>query len=83
MKCEELLEALNEYVDGELDAAVCESFEDHLKGCSPCQIVVDNIRKTITLYRDGEPYEMPAEFHQQLSPVLRRKWKEKFPSVDV
>jgi anti-sigma factor RsiW len=53
MKCEELLKYLNEYVDGTVDPAVCEEFEKHLAGCNPCQVVVDNIRKTITLYIAG------------------------------
>ena len=42
------------------------TFEHHLAGCNPCQIVVDNIRKTITLYKEGKAYEMPLEFKQRL-----------------
>ncbi len=83
MKCEELLAALNDYVDGQLDPAICEAFQEHLEGCNPCQIVVDNIRQTIRLYKAGEPYEMPEEFHRRLCGELRRRWKEKFPSADV
>ena len=78
MKCEDLLKALNEYIDGDIDPEVCEGFEDHLAGCNPCQIVVDNIRQTIHLYRDGEPYELPPEFHQRLHDTLRQRWQEKF-----
>ena len=80
MKCEELLAALNEYVDGDLDPAICDSFEEHLAGCSPCQIVIDNIRQTITLYRAGQPMEMPEEFRRRLSQVLKNRWKAKFPA---
>ena len=61
MKCDELLKTLNQYVDGSIDPSICEQFEEHLEGCNPCQVVVDNIRKTITLYRNGQPYEMPPE----------------------
>ena len=78
MKCEDLLKALNEYVDGEVDPAICEEFADHLAGCNPCQIVVDNIRNTIALYRSGEPYEMPPEFHERLRQHLREKWSTVF-----
>jgi anti-sigma factor RsiW len=78
MKCEELLKTLNEYVDGNIDPAVCEHFEEHLAGCNPCQVVVDNIRKTITLYKEGEPYPMPKEFHDSLRATLRARWNEKF-----
>jgi anti-sigma factor RsiW len=79
MKCDDLLKALNDYVDGKVDPAVCERFESHLEGCNPCQIVVDNIRQTITLYKAGEPYELPAEFQSELRRSLRDRWKKKFP----
>ncbi len=79
MKCEELLKVLNDYVDGDLDPGVCEEFEQHLAGCNPCQVVVDNIRKTIRLYkRSGEQVEIPPELCQRLRQCLREKWKEKF-----
>jgi len=78
MKCDELLKALNEYVDGNIDPAICDQFEEHLAGCNPCQVVVDNIRKSITLYKAGEPYPMPLEFHDRLRETLRARWREKF-----
>jgi anti-sigma factor RsiW len=76
MKCEELLTMLNEYVDGTVDPAICDEFEKHLAGCNPCQVVVDNIRKTITLYQAGQPYELPVKFRTRLHAALREKWKE-------
>jgi len=76
MKWEELLAVLNEYVDGTVDPTVCEEFEKHMAGCNPCQVVVDNIRKTITLYKEGQPYEIPARFHGRLHAVLRQRWRE-------
>ena len=75
MTCDELLKALNEYVDGTLEPGVCEAFEHHLAGCNPCQVVVDNIRKTIMLYKAGEPYELPAGFRQRLHRTLRESWQ--------
>ena len=76
MKCEELLKMLNEYVDGTVDPAICQEFEKHMAGCNPCQVVVDNIRKTITLYKNGEKVEVPASFREKLHQVLRRRWSE-------
>jgi anti-sigma factor RsiW len=78
MKCEELLKALNDYVDGDLDPAVCGEFEQHLAGCNPCQVVVDNIRKTIRLYKDGQSFEIPVELCQKLRTSLRERWKQKY-----
>ena len=40
---------LNEHVDGAVGPAFCEEFEQHMAGCNPCRVVVDNIRQTITL----------------------------------
>ena len=79
MKCEELLKLLNEYVDGTVDPAICKEFEQHMAGCNPCQVVVDNIRKTITLYQKGEVIELPVEFRDRLHDSLRQRWKEMHP----
>lgn len=76
MKCHELLAMLNEYVDGTIDPAVCTEFDKHMAGCNPCQVVVDNIRKTITLYNNERPYELPIEFRRRLHEALRQKWNE-------
>jgi hypothetical protein len=67
MTCEELLKALNDYVDGEELTEICE-------------VVVDNIRQTISLYRDGQPYEMPRAFQERLQQTLKSRWEEKFGS---
>ncbi len=76
MKCEELMAMLNDYVDGDIAPGVCEQFEKHLSGCNPCQVVVDNIRKTITLYKQGQAVELPASFRQRLHKNLRAQWRK-------
>lgn len=81
MNCDELLKTLNDYVDGEIEPGVCEQFQDHLAGCNPCQVVVDNIRKTITLYKAGEPYPLPPEFQLVLRQTLKQRWREKFATT--
>jgi hypothetical protein len=78
MTCEELLKALNEYVDGAPLTEICDEFAEHLAGCNPCQIVVDNIRQTISLYRAGQRYEMPADFNDRLQSTLKLQWEKKF-----
>jgi hypothetical protein len=75
MKCEELLQALNEYVDGTLEPGVCDQFQKHLDGCDTCRIVVDNVRKTIQLYKGDQVIELPAECRQKLHATLRERWK--------
>jgi hypothetical protein len=77
MKCDDLLKALNEYVDGTLDSSVCEMFQSHLKDCKTCRIVVDNVRKTIQLYRGDTPCELPAEIQSRLHACLKDRWRQR------
>jgi RNA polymerase sigma-70 factor, ECF subfamily len=77
MKCEELLAALNQYVDGELDPGICGPFQEHLKDCNPCQIVVDNVQQTIRLYQAESQFAIPPALHHRLSRLLRQRWKDK------
>lgn len=79
MTCEELLQALNEVIDDESALAIYREFADHLAGCDPCHLIIDNIRKTIQLYKAGEPYQMPAGFQDRFRDALRAKWMAKFP----
>jgi anti-sigma factor RsiW len=79
MKCEELLAVLNDYVDGDLDPAIYEEFREHLSDCGPCQIVIDNIRQTITLYKSGRPIALPKQLQEHLCRVLRERWEARFP----
>ncbi len=81
MKCEEMLAALGDYVDGELDPEFCAAFEEHMAGCDPCVIVIDNLRNTIRAYSAGEPYQVPAELHERLCGLLREAWRRKFPNT--
>ncbi|MEZ6138153.1 MAG: hypothetical protein R3C53_24985 [Pirellulaceae bacterium] len=83
MNCDELLQALNEYVDGAQLTDICEEYAQHLADCNPCQVVVDNIRQPIALYQAGEPYEMPPAFHDQLRKSLQSLWEEKFGKVSL
>jgi uncharacterized protein (DUF2267 family) len=82
MKCEELLQMLNDYVDGEIDPSLCEEFRDEVEACNPCRVVIDTIRKTVTLYREeaGE-VELPIAFHDKLHAVLRERWRRDHPDA--
>ncbi|MBN1395007.1 MAG: zf-HC2 domain-containing protein [Pirellulales bacterium] len=78
MNCEQILAALNDYVDGVRDTAICKALEEHLTDCNPCRLVVDNIRHTIKLYKAGYEMELPAELNQRLHNMLRERWEAKF-----
>lgn len=71
MHCREMLGSLSEYVDGELENRLCAEIEQHMAGCGDCRIVVDTLRKTVSLYREHGHAEVPADAVERLYAVLR------------
>jgi anti-sigma factor RsiW len=69
--CRELLGQLSVYVDGELESALCTELEAHLANCPNCRIMVDTVRKTITLYRAQATTELPSDVEERLYRVLK------------
>jgi hypothetical protein len=63
----------------DLSLPECRRFAEHLAGCNPCQVVIDNLRQTITLYRAGEHYALPPEFQVRLHQTLRERFQARFP----
>jgi len=68
--CQELLGQLSDYVDGELEEALCAELEAHLAGCANCRVMVDTVRKTITLYSRQATTKLPADVEARLFSVL-------------
>jgi anti-sigma factor RsiW len=65
--CHELLSSLSDYIDGELEPGLCAEIERHLEECDKCRVVVDSLRKTITLYHViAESAEVPHEVRERL-----------------
>lgn len=59
--CRSLLHALSEYVDGTLEDTLCAEINSHLEGCDNCRIVIDSLRKTISLYQVNSQQTCPPD----------------------
>ena len=70
LTCEEILNLLSEYVDGELSPDLCEAIERHMAECRDCYLVVDSLRKTLVLYHRLDPPDMPRDVETRLFRVL-------------
>jgi predicted anti-sigma-YlaC factor YlaD len=68
--CAQLQAQLPDYLDGETRAEVCRAIEAHLAECEDCRIVVDTLKKTITLYRAAPRDAVPRDVHARLVRVL-------------
>lgn len=69
--CQELKAQLSNYIDGDLNAELCEELERHLAGCGDCRIVVDTVKKTILLYRAYGSAPMPEQARERLVRALK------------
>ncbi len=65
--CYHFLDSLSDYVDGELRAELCLDLERHMADCDDCQIVVDTLKKTVSLYHKtvDEP-SLPSDVRARL-----------------
>ena len=65
--CQEIMEQLNAYIDGELDPNLCTRLESHLETCTDCQVVFNTLKKTIELcQKDGQETTLPPDARQRL-----------------
>jgi predicted anti-sigma-YlaC factor YlaD len=71
-QCHSLLAYLSDYVDGSLGDELCRELETHLAECQDCRIVVDTLRKTISLYHQcaADPQEVPGVVRERLFRTL-------------
>jgi anti-sigma factor RsiW len=76
LNCENVIHELSDFIDGDLDAALKQELESHLRNCEDCRLVVDQTKKTIEIFCDSEPVELPSEVRTRLHDALRSKFKE-------
>ncbi len=70
-ECKKLLGSLSDYVDGEAGSEICQEIERHISECHNCRVVVDTLRKTITLYQTtSSSVDMPAGVRERLYRTL-------------
>lgn len=77
-KCQDYVSDLSDYLDGELDPSICEEIEKHIGHCENCRIMVDSMKQTVTLCREGKPEKLPSELEDKLGKLLKDRWKKKF-----
>jgi predicted anti-sigma-YlaC factor YlaD len=64
--CKSLLASLSDYVDGTAQEELCRELERHLANCDNCRIVVDTLKKTVTLYQSSTETDLPFAVRERL-----------------
>jgi NAD-dependent SIR2 family protein deacetylase len=76
------LEQLADYLDEDARAELCREIEQHLAHCHDCQVQVDTLKKTIVLYQQDHPVELPARISQSLEAMMAREYgKDENPGL--
>jgi predicted anti-sigma-YlaC factor YlaD len=79
-KCHEYIQGLNDYLDGDVSPDLCKEIEKHIGECENCRIMVDTLKQTVTLCREGKEEKLPKELELKLNNILKKRWDKKFPS---
>jgi predicted anti-sigma-YlaC factor YlaD len=77
-KCPDYINDLNDYLDGAIDPVLCQEIEAHIGQCQNCRIMVDTMRQTVKLCREGKTEELPSALAGKLNNLLRERWEKKF-----
>jgi anti-sigma factor RsiW len=77
-KCPDYINDLNDYLDGTIDPELCAEIEKHLGQCENCRVMVDTLKQTVTLCRDGKKEALPQELESRLNSLLKERWTRKF-----
>lgn len=70
-ECLQYFHRISEYIDRELDDAICRKIDAHLKECPECRECLDSLRKTIELCRQASEEAVPEGFRKRLRAVLK------------
>ena len=75
LTCREVVELVNDYLEGALTADELALFERHLSSCDGCDRYVDQMRLTIETVQRLRWDDVPARTRNELLAEFRR-WKQ-------
>jgi anti-sigma factor (TIGR02949 family) len=76
LTCRKVIQQLSEFLDGELEPGLAEQLSRHLEHCEDCKLVVDTTRKTIEIYCNTEPMDLPPAVRERLERALADRLRE-------
>jgi predicted anti-sigma-YlaC factor YlaD len=74
--CEEIIEALSDYFDGDLGQEDSVGVRNHLGRCGTCLAFADSFRRTIELCRAYEPGVKPQPLAPSAKAELESAWQK-------
>lgn len=75
--CHRLLASVSAYLDGDLEAGVCQSIETHCRECAGCAEIVAGLRETAGLCRQAGSTPIPEAVRRRALARVRRLLDER------
>ena len=70
-ECIEMFAMLSDFIDGELDAAVCKAIEKHAKECIRCNVCLETLKRTVDLCGHPKSHSVPAHLSRKLQELIQ------------
>ncbi|MGB9361776.1 MAG: zf-HC2 domain-containing protein, partial [Candidatus Sulfotelmatobacter sp.] len=72
VNCEQVWREISSYVDGDVDAALRASMDEHFQACKRCASILAGTRNVVRLYGDERMLEVPAGFSRRMEKRLAK-----------
>jgi hypothetical protein len=81
LTCREFLQELADYPEITVDVELWRKLKAHISNCSKCYVILDATDRTIKLYKEMQPQEVPEVVHVRLMAAVERKIAGKKPGT--
>ncbi|HEX7556626.1 MAG TPA: zf-HC2 domain-containing protein [Leptolinea sp.] len=71
MKCEDIVQCMSDYIDGDMPIEVLEEAEQHLATCSNCTTALKTLRETIQVYKLTGKAQIAPEHRENLLAAIQ------------
>jgi len=71
-ECKALFARLSEYLDGELDPAVCAGVDEHMTDCHRCRAFLESLRRAVAFVAETESPSLPEDLKQDIVSAYER-----------
>ncbi|MFZ0815877.1 MAG: zf-HC2 domain-containing protein [Candidatus Sulfotelmatobacter sp.] len=72
LNCEQVWREISNYVEGDVDAALRSTMDEHFRTCKKCASVLAGTRNVVALYSDERMLDVPAGFSRRLENRLAK-----------
>lgn len=75
LRCKRLFAELSNYLDQQLDDSMCDEIESHMDGCSPCQMFLASLERTVEDCRRHQPAKLGARKAAEIRLALTAEYQ--------